>query len=269
MQFFDRLILNEDISNPDKPPIIKNNNPIQKQKNIQTPTPPDFTKNQQPKQPEPPTNDQEIQEPPQGPQGVNTPKNIQNKPEEIPPEGEGGEGEEQLDPEAGEEGENPEADGESGEEMSQGDEAGAEQPEENHDDIFSDLKPEQMDIKTIELKNQFKNINSVITASIDKINKISRNTYDDTLVEFIIRKLLQLRDYSRDYIIKTFKTKSYLENQVEFQRMMITFNLISNLFNNIKISRIERREMIEKKNNHLFKIKKNTSKSYPVFSRGF
>lgn len=263
MQFFDRLILNEAISNPDKPPIIKNNNQTPDQKNPQTPAPPDFTKNQQPELPE---NDQEMPEPPQG---ANTPKNVPNDQgqEEVPPEG-GGEGEEQLDaPEVGgEEGENPEGDG--GEEMDQVDET---KPpvEENQDDIFSDLKPEQMDIKTIELKNQFKNINSVVTASIDKINKISRNTYDGTLVEFIIRKLLQLRDYSRDYVIKTFKTKSYLENQVEFQRMMITFNLISNLFNNIKVSRLERREMIEKKNNHLFKIKKNNSKSYPVFSRGF
>lgn len=264
MQFFDRLILNEAIPNPDKPPIIKSNNQLPNQKNAQAPAPPDFTKNQQP---EPLANDQEMPEPPQG---ANIPKNIPSAqgPEEVPPEG-GGEGEEQLDaPEAGgEEGENPE--GNDGEEMPQA--GGTEPPaeEENQDDIFSDLKPEQMDIKTIELKNQFKNINSVVTASIDKINKISRNTYDDTLVEFIIRKLLQLRDYSRDYVIKTFKTKSYLENQVEFQRMMITFNLISNLFNNIKVTRLERREMIEKKNNHLFKIKKNNSKSYPVFSRGF
>ena len=265
MQFFDKLILNEAIPNPDKPPIIKNNNQIPNQKNIQAPTPPDFTKNQQP---EPLANDQEMPEPPQG---ANTPKNIPNAQgqEEVPPEGDG-EGEEQLDaPEAGggEEGENPE--GNDGEEMPQ---AGGTEPsteEENKDDIFSDLKPEQMDIKTIELKKQYKNIKSIVTASIDKINKISRNTYDDTLVEFIIRKLLQLRDYSRDYVIKTFKTKSYLENQVEFQRMMITFNLISNLFNNIKVTRLERREMIEKKNNHLFKIKKNNSKSYPVFSRGF
>lgn len=259
MQFFHRLILDEAIPNPDKPPIIKNNNQAPNQKNTQAPAPPDFTKNQQS---EPQANDQEIPEPPKG---ASTPKNVPNGQgqEEVPPEG-NGEGEEQLDvPEAGGE------EGDGGEEMDQAD--GTEPPveKENQDDIFSDLKPEQMDIKTIELKNQFKNINSVVTASIDKINKISRNTYDDTLVEFIIRKLLQLRDYSRDYIIKTFKTKSYLENQVEFQRMMITFNLISNLFNNIKVTRLERREMIEKKNNHLFKIKKNNSKSYPVFSRGF
>lgn len=267
MQFFDRLILNEAIPNPDKPPIIKNNNQTPNQKNIKAPTPPDFTKNQQPEQTEPPENNQEM---PEQPQGANAPKNIPSAQgqEEVPPDN-GEEGEEQLDaPEAGgEEGENPE--GNDGEEMPQADGTEPSTEEENQDDIFSDLKPEQMDIKTIELKNQFKNINSVVTASIDKINKISRNTYDDTLVEFIIRKLLQLRDYSRDYVIKTFKTKSYLENQVEFQRMMITFNLISNLFNNIKVTRLERREMIERKNNHLFKIRKNSSKSYPVFSRGF
>ena len=172
MQFFDRLILNEAIPNPDKPPIIKNNNQIPNQKNIQAPTPPDFTKNQQP---ESLANDQEMPEPPQG---ANTPKNIPNAQgqEEVPPEG-GGEGEEQLDApeEGGEEGENTEEN--DGEEMPQA--GGTEPPteEENKDDIFSDLKPEQMDIKTIELKNQFKNINSVVTASIDKINKISRNIF--------------------------------------------------------------------------------------------
>lgn len=247
MQFFEKIFLKEEEST--KPPIIKNDDPnLDKNNtpNIKSIKPPDFTKNINIQD----NNETQINQN----QSQNNLKNI--KPSN------------QIDQDKSED-QNEDDDSLNGEDNSEvSSEEIPSESEEDSDNLFSNLKPDQMSIKIKELKTQFKNINSVITLSIEKINTISRNTYDDKLIEFIVRKLLQLRDYSKDYLVDTFKTKSYLENQVEFQRLLITFGMISSLFNNIKIGRIERKEEIKKKNNKLFKIKKRDN-NYMIFSRGF
>lgn len=129
-----------------------------------------------------------------------------------------------------------------------------------------DIKPEQMNIKVTELKNQYKKLNSVITSALEKLDKISHTTYDSAMIEFITRKLMELKDYSKDFLLKSFNTKTYIENQIELQRMIVTFNLITNLVSQIKDSRVKRQEIITDRNQHLFKAKKSNPL---VFSRGY
>ena len=155
----------------------------------------------------------------------------------------GGEGGDEPAPEEGEEG----GEGEEGSEEDgsmEGGEEGLEGPEQQADDfssdeqeVFSDLKPEQMAVKHKELKTQFKNFNDTIFSAIDKINNISHASYDDTLLSFIIRKLLELKDMSRDYLLDVYDTKSYIENQIQLQKMVTTFNYITNLLSNIRQNR--------------------------------
>lgn len=150
----------------------------------------------------------------------------------------GSEGGDEPAPEEGEEG----GEGEDG--SMEGGEEGLEGPEQQADDfssdeqeVFSDLKPEQMAVKHKELKTQFKNFNDTIFSAIDKINNISHASYDDTLLSFIIRKLLELKDMSRDYLLDVYDTKSYIENQIQLQKMVTTFNYITNLLSNIRQNR--------------------------------
>ena len=133
-------------------------------------------------------------------------------------------------------------------------------------EIFADISTDQMNIKVTELKKQFKKLNSVITSSIDKIDRVSRTTYDDSMIEFAVRKLMELKEYSKDYLLKTFNTKTYIENQVELQRIIITFNLITNLFSEIRISRIKRKKAIDQNNKSQ---RKSSTKNPLVFSRRF
>jgi cobalamin biosynthesis protein CobT len=135
-------------------------------------------------------------------------------------------------------------------------------------EIFKDIKPAQMAIKIEELKYQFKKFNSVIVAAMEKLDDVSHTTYDDALLEFIARKLLELKELSRDYLLKTFNTRTYIQNQIELQRMIVAFNLVTNLISEIRQSRIKRKTAIEERNNKLFKIKDKSGK-LPVFSRGF
>lgn len=152
--------------------------------------------------------------------------------EQAPEEGEGGEGEEGSedgDMEGSEEGGD---EGLEGPEDQQADDFSSDEQE-----VFSDLKPEQMAVKHKELKNQFKSFNDTIFSAIDKINNISHASYDDSLLSFISRKLLELKDMSRDYLLDVYDTKSYIENQIQLQKMVTTFNYITNLLSNIKQNR--------------------------------
>ena len=157
----------------------------------------------------------------------------------------------------------------------EGDEMSAESPEAQtvdldqlEQDTFKDLKPEQMEIKKKELRKQFRSLNSIIIDSIDKINKISHTSYDDELLNFIVRKLLALKNLSRDTLTDTFNTRTYLENEIELQRMITVFNYLTNLMDKVYESRIKRQnkitEIINKETKH--------NKSFldlPTFSRNY
>lgn len=204
-------------------------------------TPPDFTTQQQQSQQQ----DQQHQEP----QKEEVPEDQNN---EVPPE------------ERQEEKQVPEEDEE-------GLEAPAEEPnpEEELDqaekEVFSELKPDQMKIKITELKKQYKKLHSVVTASLDKVNKASKNSYDSSMIDFIIRKLIELKDMVRDSLLKSFDTRTYIENQIELQRMIVSFNLIGNMIAEIKQSREIRQDTIENDiSKNLFKPKKDNNM---IFSR--
>ena len=113
---------------------------------------------------------------------------------------------------------------------------------------FSDLKPEQMDIKVRELKTQYKILHDNILKSLEKINKVSHTTYDDTMLDFIVRKLVSLKNITRDALNDTFATRTYVENKFEFQRLVLIFNLIANMLSEIYKSRIKRRDKIDEMN---------------------
>lgn len=225
--------------------------------------PPDFTSQDAP----PPEQQQPIEDP--------------NAGGEPPPDDGGQMGGEEMPPEEGQEGD-PNAEG-GGEEMppEEGGEMEAPAPDPNPEEeleqtegeVFAEIKPEQMAIKIGELKEQYKKLNSVITASLDKINKVSRTTYDSNLIEFIVRKLMELKDLSKDSLLKSFNTRTYIENQVELQRMIMAFNLITNIISDIKDSREKRQSYINKENQKnqnraksgLFKV--NGTKGFNIFSR--
>lgn len=117
--------------------------------------------------------------------------------------------------------------------------------QQKEDEVLAELKPDQKDIKMMELKKQYMKLNSVVTSSIEKLNKASRTTYDDNMIEFILRKLLELKELSKDSLLRTFSTRTYIENQVELQRMITAFNIITNMISEISQSRIKRNEVID------------------------
>lgn len=248
LSLFERLILGEAAGDPptsmmppNQPPKKKNNPPDPNQQGGGD-EPPDFTATdgndeQQPNHndplnppDQPPTEDQgdpslnPPEEPPAGEGGRDDMGGDMNPPDQ-PPEGEGAEG--------GEEG-NPE-------EMPEGPSDGVQVPGEQQGDdlksaeseLFTDLGPDKLAIKTEELKNRFKDLYDSINGSLNKLDKISRTTDDADEIDFLVRKLLDIRDLSRDALIKSFNTKTYVENQIELKRLIALYSAITNGFSDI------------------------------------
>lgn len=179
-------------------------------------------------------------------------------------------GEEEAPPEEDQEGEVSPEEGEDGEEDYEDDEYGEEE-EESLDsyekDVFRDLSPEQMIIKNKELKAQFKSLNNIIFDSLEKLNNISHTSYDNTILDFVVRKLVELKNISRDYTVEVFNTKSYIENQIQLQKMVATFNRIVNLLSNVRDNR-QREFEKELKQNKRYNFGKGRSNDYPyIFSK--
>jgi hypothetical protein len=186
-------------------------------------------------------------------------------------------GEEEAPPEEDQEGEAPPEEGEEGEGGEEGyedyedGEYGEEGEEESLDsyekDVFRDLSPEQMIIKNKELKAQFKSLNNIIFDSLEKLNNISHTSYDNTILDFVVRKLVELKDISRDYTVDAFNTKSYIENQIQLQKMVATFNRIVNLLSNVRDNR-QREFEKELEQNKKYSFGKGRANDYPyIFSK--
>ena len=158
------------------------------------------------------------------------------------------------------------------EEDQEGEEAPPEEGEEEsldsyEKDVFRDLSPEQMIIKNKELKAQFKSLNNIIFDSLEKLNNISHTSYDNTILDFVVRKLVELKDISRDYTVDAFNTKSYIENQIQLQKMVATFNRIVNLLSNVRDNR-QREFEKELEQNKKYSFGKGRANDYPyIFSK--
>lgn len=140
------------------------------------------------------------------------------------------------------------------------------QIEQDEKDVFSDLKPGQLVIQRGELRDKYKMLYSTIVDSLEKINKISHTTYDDTMLDFIVKKLMGMKIAIKDTLIDTFSTRTYVENKIELQRFITTFNRLTNMLTEIYKSRLQRNDAISRLNTDK---KPRQEVDFPVFSRGY
>ena len=152
----------------------------------------------------------------------------QEQPQEVPPEE--GDPEQEAPPEE-EEGEPQE--GEEG--MPEGEEPPPEEeqpmPEEPPQDetkqieveVFSNLPPEQIEMMKIELKGQYIKLFESIDKSIDKLSKSNRTEDNIEVINFVVKKLINLREFLETSLTKKFDDKTYVENKVILERHMVIF----------------------------------------------
>ena len=126
--------------------------------------------------------------------------------------------------------ENPEDNPNDGTENTTG---GKSEVQELEDKLFTDLSPEQMTIKHIELKQQYIDIFDAISDIVSRVNKITKTTDNSSVIEFVSNKMIELKDLVHFYLNNTYTTKTYIENTMNYQQYIVILNTINKMLKEI------------------------------------
>lgn len=96
-------------------------------------------------------------------------------------------------------------------------------------ELFSNLSPEQIDIKNKELKQRFIDIYGTISSVILRINDIPKTDTNVDILQFVTDKLMELKDLVDFTVQKSFDTKTYIENSINYQICLSTLDSISDI----------------------------------------
>lgn len=164
----------------------------------------------------------------------------QDPPEENQPQGEESPVDEGNDPTgeeptdytaaAGGEGEQPE---EGGEEAPPPEEAPVDELKAQEEEMYSNLTPEQLDVKHKELKTRFLDMYDMTTELVDRIGDAIITEENIGVIEYVSRNLNSLRTMLSDYVSSIYSTKSYIENSINYNRFLAVLNGINKMLEQI------------------------------------
>lgn len=97
------------------------------------------------------------------------------------------------------------------------------------EELYNELTPEQLDIKHKELKTQYLNMYDSVIAIIDRIGDINVAERNIGTVEYVSNTLSSLKDMLTDYVNDVYKTKSYIENSINYNRFLAILNGINKI----------------------------------------
>lgn len=96
--------------------------------------------------------------------------------------------------------------------------------------IFDQLTPEQQKTKTLELKNLYTETYEKCQSIIDIVSGIEKAPNQAKVYEYIVKNLVDLQKYIRDYLENLFDSKTYIENMTELQKYLAILDTINNVF---------------------------------------
>ena len=88
------------------------------------------------------------------------------------------------------------------------------------EELYNELTPEQLDIKHKELKTQFLNMYDEVVSIIDRIGDVNVAEENIGIIEYVSNTLANLKDMLSDYMNTVYKTKSYFENSINYNRFL-------------------------------------------------
>lgn len=107
-----------------------------------------------------------------------------------------------------------------------------EPPVEANTDIFSSLTVEEQKIKIKELKRLYNEMYVSTSDILSRINQLNCDEYLETLSR-ISAIMYNVRNHINHYIINIFDTKSYIENDVTFNRFLSIIKSITTIIDNL------------------------------------
>jgi hypothetical protein len=115
--------------------------------------------------------------------------------------------------------------------MSSGGDLGDEEVNPKNTDIFSTLTKEEQAIKIQELKKLYNNLYIYISDILGKVNDITPDEDNQESIYRVTAALYDLKGNIAQYIEKIFPIKSYIENDVAYNRYLLIIKSITNVMN--------------------------------------
>lgn len=92
------------------------------------------------------------------------------------------------------------------------------------EELYSNLTPEQLDLRHKELKEQYLSMYDLIISILDRINEASVDEEKVEIVKYISDTLENLKKMIVDYMKYSYKMKSYIENSINYNRFLAVLN---------------------------------------------
>ena len=97
------------------------------------------------------------------------------------------------------------------------------------DELYSDLSDQQKLLRDKTLKINYIELHKTITIILERLNTVVKDTYNLQILDFVIDTMERLKEYVKDYLTETFDTKTYQENFLFYQQVLITIKKISDM----------------------------------------
>ena len=112
-------------------------------------------------------------------------------------------------------------------------EAPVEELKAKEEELLSKLTPEQLDIMHKELKTKYLDMFDTVNAIIDRIGDAGIDEDSITVIEYVSTELSTLKNMIADYVESVYKTKSYIENSVNYNRFLAVLHGIQKILEEI------------------------------------
>lgn len=97
------------------------------------------------------------------------------------------------------------------------------------EEMYRNLTPEQLDIKHKELKSQFLTMYDLATSISERINDAKVNDNSIKVIKYISEQLARFKDMVTDYVNQVYRTKSFIENSINYNKFMAVLNGINKI----------------------------------------
>ena len=101
------------------------------------------------------------------------------------------------------------------------------------EELLSKLTPEQLDIMHKELKTKYLDMFDTVNAIIDRIGDAGIDEDSISVIEYVSTELSTLKNMIADYMESVYKTKSYIENSVNYNRFLAVLHGIQKILEEI------------------------------------
>ena len=120
-------------------------------------------------------------------------------------------------------------DGGSGSDSADGGNNSDEEVNDDNTDIFSSLSAEEQQIKIKELKGLYQQMYTSCDELLDRINNLEFTEDSLPVMNRITYALYDLKKYISEYIISVYPRKSYIENDIAFNRFLMILNSVKDI----------------------------------------